>query len=68
MHAHRFAEAAAMQLEADDTLASRNLAMVLGHLCLRRLLHASLLFSLLDRLCARWGDRACHRLHMLCTT
>lgn len=46
-----------MQLEAAhhraDTLASRNLAVLLSHLALRKLLHISTLFSLLDHLCSR---------------
>ena len=55
-----------MQLEAahktDDSLASNNLIMLLGHLCLRKLLHASILFSLLDHLCAR----STHMLGFVC--
>ena len=54
----RFCEAVAQALQAaqarQDSLAGRNLALLLGHLCLTGLLGVDVIYSLLDALCQRW--------------
>lgn len=53
----RFCAAVAQALQAAegklDSLGGRNLALLLGHLCLTGLLGVDAIYSLLDHLCAR---------------
>ncbi|KAK9813973.1 hypothetical protein WJX73_007570 [Symbiochloris irregularis] len=65
----RFAEATAMQLEAarleGDTLACRNLVLLLGNLCMCGLLHVGILFSLLATFTARFDEEDVVMMHGL---